>query len=68
VSLEGQGNGRAGGIVGAVLWNDIMLVGGLLVLALVPGIVAALLSAVSHAGAGSLSGIASKAATFAGFL
>jgi len=68
VSLEGQGNGRAGGIVGAVLWNDIMLVGGLLVLALVPGIVAALLSAVAHAGAGSLSGIASKAATFAGFL
>jgi len=68
VSLEGQGNGRAGGIIGAVLWNDLMLVGGLLVLALVPGIVAALLSAVSHAGAGSLSGIASKAATFAGFL
>jgi len=54
VSLEGQGNGRAGGIIGAVLWNDLMLVGGLLVLALVPGIVAALLSAVSHAGAGGL--------------
>jgi len=68
VSLEGQGNGRAGGIIGTVLWNDIMLVGGLLVLALVPGIVAALLSAVAHAGAGSLSGIASKGATFAGFL
>jgi len=68
VSLEGQGNGRAGGIIGTVLWNDIMLIGGLLVLALVPGIVAALLSAVAHAGAGSLSGIASKGATFAGFL
>ncbi len=68
VSLEGQGNGRAGGVIGGILWNDIMLVGGLLVLALVPGIVAALLSAVAHAGAGSLSGIASKAATFAGFL
>jgi len=68
VSLEGQGNGRAGGLIGGILWNDIMLVGGLLVLALVPGIVAALLSAASHAGAGSLSGIASKAATFAGFL
>ncbi len=54
VSLEGQGNGRAGGIIGAVLWNDLMLVGGLLVLVLVPGIVAALLSAVSHAGAGGL--------------
>jgi len=36
------------------LWSEVMLVGGLLVLALVPGIVAALLSAVSHAGAGSL--------------
>jgi len=68
VSLQGQGNGRLGGFVGGILWNDIMLVGGLLVLALVPGIVAALLSAVAHAGAGSLSGIASKAATFAGFL
>ncbi len=65
VSLEGQGNGRAGGIIGTVLWNDIMLVGGLLVLALVPGIVAALLSAVSHAGAGGLNkviGIAKFAA------
>jgi len=59
VSLEGHASG---------LWADMMLIGGLLVLALVPGIVAALLSAVSHAGAGSLSGIASKAATFAGFL
>jgi len=58
VSLEGQGNGRAGGIVGAVLWNDLMLVGGLLVLALVPGIVAALLSAVAHAGAGGLGKVA----------
>jgi len=57
-----------GNSLGGILWSDIMLVGGLLVLALVPGIVAALLSAVSHAGAGSLSGIASKAATFAGFL
>jgi len=54
VSLEGQGNGRAGGIISTVLWNDIMLVGGLLVLALVPAIVAGLLSAVAHAGAGGL--------------
>ncbi len=54
VSLEGQGNGRVGGVIGTVLWNDIMLVGGLLVLALVPAIVAGLLSAVSHAGAGGL--------------
>ncbi len=57
VSLEGQGNGRAGGIIGTVLWNDIMLVGGLLVLALVPGIVAALLSAVAHAGASGLENV-----------
>ena len=65
VSLEGQGNGRAGGVIGTVLWNDLMLVGGLLVLALVPGIVAALLSAVSLAGAGGLNkviGIAKFAA------
>jgi len=65
VSLEGQGNGRAGGIIGTVLWNDLMLVGGLLVLALVPGIVAALLSAVAHAGASGLEkvgGIAKLAA------
>jgi len=41
-----------------VLWNDLMLVGGLLVLALVPGIVAALLSAVAHAGAGGLGKVA----------
>jgi len=57
VSLEGQGNGRAGGIIGTVLWNDMMLVGGLLVLALVPGIVAALLSAVAHAGASGLENV-----------
>ena len=54
VSLQGQGNGRAGGVVGGILWNDVMLVGGLLVLALVPGILAGLLSAASHAGAGGL--------------
>ncbi len=54
VSLEGQGNGRPGGPIGVILWNDLMLVGGLLVLALVPGILAGLLSAASHAGAGGL--------------
>ena len=43
----------AGGLAG-VVWNDVMLLGGLLVLALVPGILAGLLSAASHAGAGGL--------------
>ncbi len=37
-----------------VVWDDVMLLGGLLVLALVPGILAGLLSAASHAGAGGL--------------
>ena len=64
VSLEGQGNGHPGGPIGGIVWNDIMLVGGLLVLALVPGILAALLAAASHAGAGSLGALASKVTTF----
>jgi len=65
VSLEGQGNGRPGGPIGGIVWNDIMLVGGLLVLALVPAIVAGLLSAVSHAGAGGLEKVIATGAKIA---
>jgi len=65
VSLEGQGNGRPGGPIGGILWNDVMLVGGLLVLALVPAIVAGLLSAVSHVGAGGLEKVIATGAKIA---
>jgi len=63
VSLQSQG--AAGGLAGVLLWNNIMVIGGLLVLTAVPAFLASLLTAASHAGAGSIGKVIATAAKIA---